>query len=272
MTESPRVSVIVPFFNRRQYLPACIEALLAQDDVGGAVEIIMVDNRSTDGSASVIERYPQLTLLREESPGAYAARNAGIRIARAPLVAFTDADCVTDRDWLRSICEGMRDPAVAVLIGDCRYPAEASQALTLLAAYENAKAEYVVTRCAPAYHFAYANNMAVRASVFEQLGPFRLWERAADTELVHRLAATRPDLRLSYRRDMRVTHVEFLRVRDRLRRLSLYTKTNSQIPSFRELGTSERAAVLLHLLRGRPRAWRPGGRDTPGAGTGPQSG
>jgi len=257
MTASPRVSVIVPFFNRQQYLPACIEALLAQDDVGGAVEIILVDNRSTDGSASVVQRYPQVTLLREETKGVYAARNAGIRHARAPLVAFTDADCVTDRDWLRAVCDGLRDPDVAILIGDCRYPAGASRALTLLAAYENAKADYVVSHCAPAHHFAYANNMAVRASVFEQLGPFRLWERAGDTELVHRLAAQRPDLRVSYQPDMRVTHLEFLRVRDRMRRLSLYTQTNSQIPSFSELGASRRAGVLLHLLRGRLRGARP---------------
>ena len=110
----------------------------------------------------------------------------------------------------------------------------------------------MVTHCAPAYHFAYANNMAVRASVFEQLGPFKEWARAADTELVHRLAASRPDLRLGYQRGMRVTHLEFLRVRDRLRRLSLYTQTNSQVASFRELGAAQRAGVLRHLLRGRP--------------------
>lgn len=251
MTESPRVTVIVPFFNRQPYLAACIEALLAQDDVGGRVEIIMVDNRSTDDSASVVRRYPGVTLLREESPGAYAARNAAIRIARAPVLAFTDADCVTDRDWLRSVCEAMRDPGVGILIGDCRYPAEASRALALLASYENAKAEYVVTHCAPAYQFGYANNMAVRASVFEALGPFRLWDRAADTELVHRLAASRPDLRVSFRPDMRVTHLEFLRLRDRVRRLSLYTRTNAQIPSFKELGVAGRARVMLHLLQGR---------------------
>ena len=80
MTALPRVSVIVPFFNRQHYLAACIEALLAQDDVGGAVEILMVDNRSTDDSAAVVRRYPQVTLLREDTPGVYAARNAGIRI------------------------------------------------------------------------------------------------------------------------------------------------------------------------------------------------
>lgn len=250
MTELPRVSVIVPFFNRQPSLTACIEALLNQEDVGGPVEIIMVDNGSTDDSAAVVRRYPQVTLLREESPGAYAARNAGIRHARAPMLAFTDADCVTDRRWLQSVCDGMRDPGVAILIGHCRYPAEASWALTLLGAYENAKAEYVLTRCTPAYHFAYGNNMAVRASVFAEVGPFRLWDRAADTELVHRMTAARPDLRVEFRPDMRITHLEFLRVRDRVRRLSLYTRTNAQIASFRELGVAERAGVLLHLVRG----------------------
>jgi GT2 family glycosyltransferase len=158
----------------------------------------------------------------------------------------------------------MRDPGVAILIGDCWYPAGASRALTWLAAYENAKAEYVATRCAPAYHFAYANNMAVRASVFEQIGPFREWERAADTELVHRLAAKRPDLRLAYVRGMQVTHLEFLRVRDRLRRLSLYTRTNSQVASFRELSVLQRLEVLRHLLQGSRRLRRPG--STPQSG------
>ncbi len=105
----------------------------------------------------------------------------------------------------------------------------------MLGAYENAKADYVVHHCAPAYRFAYANNMAVRTSVFEELGLFREWQRAADSELVHRLASERPDLRLVYRPSMRVTHLEFLRVRDRVRRLSLYTETNSRISTFREL-------------------------------------
>jgi glycosyltransferase involved in cell wall biosynthesis len=243
--------VVVPFFNRERHIGACIEALLAQDEVPGSVEFILVDNRSTDGSASVVARYPQITLVREDAPGAYAARNAGIGRARAPIVAFTDADCVVDRFWLRSMWDAMRDASVAMLIGDCRYPDEASPALRLLAAYENAKAEYVVTRCPPAYQFAYANNLAVRASVFQEIGRFEPWERAADSELVHRLASRRPDLRVAYCRPMRVTHLEFVRARDRFRRLALYTRTNSRIDTFRELGPARRAGVLLHLLRGR---------------------
>ncbi len=115
MSESPRVSVVVPFFNRQRFLGACVEALLSQDEVGGPVEIVLVDNGSTDGSAAAVARHPQVNLVREETPGAYAARNTGIRQARAPIIAFTDADCVVDRDWLRTVCDAMRDPTVGIL-------------------------------------------------------------------------------------------------------------------------------------------------------------
>jgi glycosyltransferase involved in cell wall biosynthesis len=251
MSESPCVSVVVPFYNSERHIAACIESLVNQETVGGPFEIIIINNGSTDGSSSVVERYGGLTVLAESTPGAYAARNRGIRRARAPLVAFTDADCVVDRTWLRSAREGMENPEIAILLGHCRYPENASLALKLLGAYENAKTDYVINRCGPAHHFGYANNMAVRASLFEELGPFQEWERAADSELVHRLASHRPDLRTAYHRSMRVTHKEFLRARDRLRRLSLYTRTNAKIGTFRELGTVQRLGVLLHLLRGR---------------------
>ncbi len=147
----------------------------------------------------------------------------------------------------------MRDPEVAVLLGHCRYPDEASPALRCLGAWENAKTDYVLDRCAPAHRFAYANNMAVRAAVFGACGPFKEWRRAADSELVHRLAAARPDWRVAYHPAMRVTHMEFLSARQRARRLSLYTRTNSQIGSFRELGLRQRLAVMTRLLTRRKR-------------------
>ena len=246
---TPAISVVVPFFDSRRHIAACLDALLAQDDVGGPFEVILVDNGSTDGSASIVARYPDVVLLEERTPGAYAARNAGIRRARAPIVAFTDADCVADRHWLRAIQEGMQDPATAILLGRCLYPRYASMALRLLAGYENMKAAYVIERCAPAHHFAYANNMAVRASVFEAIGPFKEWRRAADSELVHRLAAHEPGRRPTYRPSMVVTHMEFVRTRDRVRRLSLYTRTNAQIGTFEELGLRQRLGVLAHALR-----------------------
>ena len=250
MKDCPSVSVVVPFFNSEATIAACIESLLAQEDVGGRYEIILIDNRAADASASIVGRYPDLIVLDEQTPGAYAARNTGIERASAPVIAFTDADCVTDSDWLRSILDGMRDARTAVLLGHCRYPAEASRTLRWLGAYENAKTEYVIHHCPAAHHFAYCNNMAVRASVFEEVGLFKTWQRAADSEFVHRLAARRPDLKLTYRQAMRITHLEFDRGRERARRLKLYQGTNSKIATFRELSLRQRLGVLRHLLRG----------------------
>jgi glycosyltransferase involved in cell wall biosynthesis len=244
----PSVSVIVPFYNSERHLAACIESLLAQEGVGGEFEILLINNRSTDSSAAIAASYPQPILLEEPTPGAYAARNTGVRRARAPLVAFTDADCVADPNWLHTIREAMEDPEIGMLLGHCRYSADASLALRLLGAYENAKTEYVIGRCPSQNHFAYANNMAVRATVFDEMGLFEEWERAADSELLHRMAVRRPDLRVTYHESMRVTHLEFVRARDRVARLRLYTRTNSRIGSFRELGASRRLWLLLRVL------------------------
>jgi hypothetical protein len=145
----------------------------------------------------------------------------------------------------------MEDPTIGILLGYCRYPPNASLALRALGAYENAKTDYVINHCAAAHRFGYANNMAVRASVFEELGLFKEWKRAADSELVHRMASSRPDLRLVYRPSMKVTHMEFLHARERARRLSLYNRTNVKIDTFRELGVGERVGLLIHLFRSR---------------------
>lgn len=249
MRSQPSISVIVPFFNDQQHIGRCIDSLLQQEGLDSSCELIFVNNRSEDASESIVENAPGVLLLREDHRGAYAARNTGIRQAKAPILAFTDADCEVDSDWLRSIQESMRDPSVAVLVGHFRYAPEASRLLKLLCAYENAKIEYVLNQGNPAFHFAYANNMAVRASVFSELGGFREWPRAADTELIHRLASQRPDLRPAYCRAMRITHLEFLGARARLARLKLYTSTNSRVGSFQELTLGRRLATFARMLR-----------------------
>ena len=108
MSDTPCVSVVVPFFDSERHVAACVESLLGQEHVGGPFEIILVNNGSSDGSASVVSRYREVALLDEPAPGAYAARNTGIGRARAPIVAFTDADCVVDRHWLQSVCPNRR--------------------------------------------------------------------------------------------------------------------------------------------------------------------
>lgn len=91
-TTTPLVSVVVPVYEGERYLAQCLDSLVAQDHP--AMEVLVVDDGSTDGSAAIAERYPQVRLLRREHEGLGATRNAGVAAATADLIAFCDAD-----DW-----------------------------------------------------------------------------------------------------------------------------------------------------------------------------
>ncbi len=98
MTVRPRVSVVVPVFNGAAHVSDAIESVLAQ--TAGDLELIVVDDGSTDDTAAVIaghaDRDLRIVPLARPHRGLSAARNAGLAVARADLVAFLDADDV----WL----------------------------------------------------------------------------------------------------------------------------------------------------------------------------
>ena len=90
------LSIIVPVYNARAYLPACLDSALAQDIPREAYEIVCVDDGSTDGSAGILAdyaaRHPQIRVLRQENSGVAAARNAGLEAAQGEYIWFVDAD------------------------------------------------------------------------------------------------------------------------------------------------------------------------------------
>ena len=89
----PVFSVIVPFFNAAAHIRACVEGLLAQDFPFSDYEILMVDNKSTDGSVRIVAEYGRIRLLAEPTQGAYVARNLaaaaaeGVPLWQLPAVA-----------------------------------------------------------------------------------------------------------------------------------------------------------------------------------------
>ena len=90
----PLVSVVTPVHNGARFLGEALESLFAQDHA--PLESVVVDDGSTDGTAAVARRFP-VTYLHQANRGAAAARNAGLAVARGPLVAFLDADDVLPR-------------------------------------------------------------------------------------------------------------------------------------------------------------------------------
>lgn len=86
-----RISVIVPCYNAARYVGAALRSVLAQE--GERLELIVVDDGSSDGSADlVVQGFPGVTLLRQTNQGAAAARNLGVRHASGEWIAFLDAD------------------------------------------------------------------------------------------------------------------------------------------------------------------------------------
>lgn len=93
----PLVSVIVPVYNTREFLPRCLDSIINQSYEN--IEIILINDGSTDDSLIVCERYaakdPRIQIISQRNVGALAARREGIKLSRGEYVMFVDSD-----DWI----------------------------------------------------------------------------------------------------------------------------------------------------------------------------
>ena len=105
-------SVIIPAYNAADVLPACLTALEQQTLRRTAYEVLVVDDGSDDATAATAEAAGART-ARIAHSGAAAARNVGVSEALAPIVVFTDADCIPAPDFLERLLEPFADPMVS---------------------------------------------------------------------------------------------------------------------------------------------------------------
>jgi glycosyltransferase involved in cell wall biosynthesis len=111
MIEAKTASIIIPTFNGASRISHCLDALMKQVS-GRNVEILVVDDGSTDNTAEVVGRYPSVCLISQANSGPAAARNRGASEARGTILLFTDDDCVSMPDWLDAMLEPFKNPDV----------------------------------------------------------------------------------------------------------------------------------------------------------------
>ena len=176
----PAVSVIVPIYNGEQDLPGLLDCLIAQTYPANKVEYLLVDNASIDSTAdiliSAVEKFARrgLTLkaLSEtDIQSAYAARNTAIRAATGEFLAFTDADCYPQPDWLTALMQPFLDEKVGLVAGKITaFPGK-----TLLEHY--AERKNIMSQEDTLAHqfcpYGQTANLGVRLSALKSVGLFR---------------------------------------------------------------------------------------------------
>ena len=165
---APAISVVVCAYNAERTMAACLESLqhLRYPDH----ELIVVDDGSTDGTAAIARRYPRVRLIQHENRGLSAARNTGSAAARGDLVAFTDADCVVDPDWLTYLAHGFAAGEVAAVGGPNLPPPEEARTAACVAVAPGGPT-HVLLDDETAEHIP-GCNMAVRRDVLQRIGGF----------------------------------------------------------------------------------------------------
>jgi glycosyltransferase involved in cell wall biosynthesis len=152
----PRLSVIVPVYNGERYLQAALDSIHGQGDP--SLEIVVVDDGSTDASPEIALRCPATRYLRQDNQGPAAARNRGVEMARGNLIAFLDADDVwAPGKLVRQLPPLSRDPAIELVTGHVQ-----CQQLRASGEWES----FEQPRYLPLFGAA-----VVRRSVLERVGP-----------------------------------------------------------------------------------------------------
>ena len=105
----PEISVIVPFFNVEPYLARCIDSIIGQ--VFSNIEIILVDDGSTDDSPNICDQYAitdaRIKVIHKSHVGVSDARNAGLDIAQGKYVSFIDSDDCIHPQMLSCLYEAL---------------------------------------------------------------------------------------------------------------------------------------------------------------------
>jgi glycosyltransferase involved in cell wall biosynthesis len=241
-------SVIIPAYNVARHLRACLDGLACQQ-TGDEMEILVVDNNSTDETVAIAREFAGVRVMHEPVQSSYAARNLGVRESAGDYLAFLDPDCRPEPTWLASLSKAMRDESTHVVLGRRSYGDR--WPLSLLSTYEAEKVAWIVEHQIPEVYFGYTNNMGMRRSTFEQLGPFPIRARGGDTMMVRKVVDALGCAAVRYEPDMVVRHLEMTSLADYYAKRSVYGRSNEQISReivFRPLRNGERWSIYRRAL------------------------
>lgn len=148
-----RLSFVIPAYNEEKYLPGCLESILTQTSQlphagRDIIEIIVVNNASTDSTKQVALGYPSVRVVDEPRKGLTFARQAGFLASTGSLIANVDSDCRLTPGWINQVLSTFdAEPALAALSGPLvYYDLTPSQRFFVRVFYTSAFITYLINR------------------------------------------------------------------------------------------------------------------------------
>jgi len=181
----PHISVVICAYNAERTMDACLQSLRALRYPN--YDVIIVNDGSTDRTAEISQRYPDMQLISQENKGLSVARNVGIEHASGEIVAYTDSDCVVDPDWLTYLAYKFVQNGCVAVGGPNLPPPEESRVAACVAAAPGGPT-HVLVDDEIAEHIP-GCNMAFTKAALLQINGFDPLHRAAgdDVDLCWRL-------------------------------------------------------------------------------------
>src|SRR5690606_9775407 len=115
--DQPSVSVLIPVYNEQENLGSCLTSVLNLAYPKELVEVIVIDNGSTDGSMAIACQYP-VKIINASGKKIGAVRNAGANVARGEVIAYVDGDCVVSPDWINVAISHLYESNVGAVGGN----------------------------------------------------------------------------------------------------------------------------------------------------------
>lgn len=175
-----KLSIIIPALNEEKHIANCISAISSLDRCGLEIEIIVVDNGSTDGTFNLAQEHGAMVYVLKGVKIA-GLRNFGARQSTGNLLAFVDADCVVASDWLRNALETIEREKADAVGSFHSIPSDAGWIGRIAGLIQHKKVG-AVTNYIP------SGNFIVNRSVFKSLNGFNeQLETSEDVDICHRL-------------------------------------------------------------------------------------
>ncbi|HUF67606.1 MAG TPA: glycosyltransferase family A protein [Longimicrobiales bacterium] len=245
------ISVVVPMHGDEPYIEQCVDGLLSQRYQSAARELIFVDNGVSAQARALVDGRRDVVVIDEPTPGAYAARNAGLRASRGDIIAFTDADCAVSPDWLNVVSEALADRYTNVVVGSYS-PARPTFAASALAAYENAKNGLIFNGADDDLYYGFTNNMAARAQLFDEVGEFMPRLRGSDAIFARTVVERYGHGTVRFVPRMSVRHLEIQNAADYYRKVFVHSRSIRSLDTVvkhRPLSRRERLEVFRRTVR-----------------------